>query len=217
MSGKKNRRAPSATPWDDLPESQIAPSQAIVKAARDGIYSFRRERFSGDADFFNGYPRSERPHCGSAKVKRNGANRNGAQVCRRLSCGRTSTPIAGTIFDDSKLPVTAWADFILQAISLESEAYNAKLLKGLPDELNPLEPVNRLRFLLKCFLRAHSGFNRDNIQGFLNLLSVATNPPSDKLEKAAFALDRAMRCPKTLRFRDFYNVKTRSDGSGDEN
>lgn len=131
-SGKKNRRAPSATPWDDLPESQIAPSQAIVKAARDGIYSFRRERFSGDADFFNGYPRSECPHCGSAKVKRNGANRNGVQVYRRL-------------------------------------------------------------------------------------FSVAMNPPSDKLEKAAFALDRAMRCPKTLRFRDFYNVKTRSDGSGDEN
>ena len=102
-------------------------------------------------------------------------------------------------------------------LSLESEAYNAKLLKGLPDELNPLEPVNRLRFLLKCFPRAHSGFNRDNIQGFLNLFSVATNPPSDKLEKAAFALGRAMRCPKTLRFRDFYNVKTRPDGSGDEN
>lgn len=217
MSGKKNRRAPSATPWDDLPESQITPSQAIVKAARDGICSFRRERFSGDADFFNGYPRSERPHCGSAKVKRNGANRNGVQVYRCLFCGRTSTPVAGTIFDDSKLPVAAWADFILRAISLESEAYNAKLLKGLPDELDPLEPVNRLCFLLKCFPRAHSGFNRDNIQGFLNLFSVATNPPSDKLEKAAFALDRAMRCPKTLRFRDFYNVKTSSDGSGDEN
>ncbi|WP_456242897.1 transposase [Senegalimassilia faecalis] len=92
MSGKKNRRAPSATPWDDLPESQITPSQAIVKAARDGICSFRRERFSGDADFFNGYPRSECPRCGSAKAKRDGANRNGVQVYRCLFCGRTSTP-----------------------------------------------------------------------------------------------------------------------------
>lgn len=132
MSGKKNRRAPSATPWDDLPESRIAPSQAIAKAAHDGVCSFRRERFSGDADFFNGYPRSECPRCGSAKVKRDGANRNGVQVYR-------------------------------------------------------------------C------------------LFSVAMNPPSDKLEKAAFVLDRAMRCPKTLRLRDFYNVKTRSDGSGGEN
>lgn len=342
MSGKKNRRAPSATPWDDLPESQITPSQAIAKAAHNGIYAFRHERFSGDADFFNGYPRSECPHCGSARIKRNGTNRNGVQVYRCMSCGRTSTPITGTIFDNSKLPITAWVDFVLQAISfesiasmtredrradttppywmakvfevlegvqddillggrvwidesfhpvaekdavrkpdgklprglsrnqlcigvgtdasgnnllihegfgktnktktwdgfgthikpgstllhdmehahsvlvdrlsLESEAYDAKLLKGLPDELNPLQPVNRLCFLLKCFLRAHSGFNRDNVQGYLNLFSVAMNPPADKLEKAAFVLDRAMRCPKTLRFRDFYNVKPRTEG-----
>ena len=30
------------------------------------------------------------------------------------------------------------------------------------------------------------------------------------VEKAAMVLDRAMRCPKTVRFREFYNVKPRS-------
>ena len=39
------------------------------------------------------------------------------------------------------------------------------------------------------------------------------NPPRDKMEKAAFVLDRAMRNPKTLRYRDFY---ARSPSSDDE-
>lgn len=346
MSGKRkdaSRRAPSATPWDGLPENQIAPSQAIVKVAHEGIYRFRHERCAADAAFFNGYPRSACPRCGSVRIKRNGTNRSGVQVYRCAECGRTSTPATGTIFDNSKLPVTAWADFVLQALSfesmssmtredrradtttpywmaklfevldgvqdatvlggrvwvdesfypvaerdarrkpdgklpsglssnqicigvgvdesgrcllvregrgktsraktwaafgghieegsvlvhdmeqchsvlverlsLESEVYDARLLKGVPDELNPLDPANRVCFLMKCFLRSHSGFNRDNLQGYLDLLSVALNPPADKLEKVALVLDRAMRCPKTLRFRDFYNVNPSSERS----
>jgi hypothetical protein len=43
---------------------------------------------------------------------------------------------------------------------------------------------------------------------------VISNPPKDRMEKAAFVLDRAMRCPKTLRFRSFYNVKPRSTERG---
>ena len=97
-------------------------------------------------------------------------------------------------------------------LGLEDESYDARLLRGIDDELNPLQPVNRMCFLLKCFLRAHSGFNRGDIQGYLDLFSVAMNEPKDKLEKAALVLDRAMLYPNTLRFRDFYNVKPRSGG-----
>ena len=45
------------------------------------------------------------------------------------------------------------------------------------------------------------------------LFWVMMNPPRDKMEKAAFVLDRAMRNPKTLRYRDFY---ARSPSSDDE-
>lgn len=37
------------------------------------------------------------------------------------------------------------------------------------------------------------------------------SPPEDKLEKVAMVLDRAMRYPKTLRFRQFYARKPSSD------
>jgi len=65
-------------------------------------------------------------------------------------------------------------------------------------------------FFLKAFLKSHSGFDRGQIQGCLDLLYVAMNEPEDKLEKVAMVLDRAMRCRKTLQFRDFYKKKTSS-------
>lgn len=341
MSGdKKRRRAASATPWDGVPDDQLEPYQAIVKAAHEGIYGFRHEPFDGDIAFFNGYERDTCPHCGGPAVK-NGFKASGLRRYACKACRRKFTPVTGTIFDNRKLPVTAWVDFILQAISFESvaamtredrradttppywmaklfavlsgvqddtvlsgrvwidetyvpvaakdavrkpdgklprglsrnqmcigvgvddkghvlvvfegfgkpsksrtwkafgehiapgstlvhdmegahavlvdrlslksEAHNARLLRGVPDDLNPLQPVNRMCYLVQYFLRCHSGFDRDDIQGYLDLFSVAMNAPSDKLEKAALVLDRAMLCPNTLRFRDFYNVKPRSE------
>ncbi len=342
MSGnKKRRRAPSATPWDGIPERELSPAELAVKLASKSMYAFRHHDFDGDEEFFNGYPRDACPRCGSPAIARKGRDRSGLQryLCR--SCGRYFSPVTGTIFEDSKLPVSAWADFVVQAVSFESvnamsredrradtttpywmaklfavlegvqddvvlsgnvwidESYypmaardaavkpngmlprgtsrnqlcigvgvddlghstfihegfgrangtmtmrtfgegriapastlhhdrdashpalvrklgleddriNASKLKGVPDELHPLQPVNRMCFLMKAFLRAHSGFNRDNIQGYLDVLYVAMNEPADKLEKAAFVLDRAMVNPKTLRFREFYKKKPSS-------
>lgn len=89
---------------------------------------------------------------------------------------------------------------LVSRLDLQSERYNSKLLKGVPDKLNPLDPVNRAHFLLKRFLRSHSGFDRGDLQGYLDLFSAAVNASEDELEKVAMVLDRAMRCPKTLRF-----------------
>lgn len=342
MSGqKKRRRAPSATPWGALDPSDLTPAQALVKASHEGIYSFRHEPFPGDADFFNGYERSACPRCESDGIAKFGHDRNGVQRYRCADCGRTFTSVTGTIFEDHRLPLTAWADFVLQAISFESvsamtredrrsettppywmaklfavlegiqddvvlsgsvqidekyyplaakdqvlrpdgkkprglsrnqiciavgwcsggasyfsrmglgkpskgrtwDAYgghiargskldhdmehaheilvdkleldstvhNSKAIKLLPDKENPLREVNRLCFLLELFLNSHSGFDRDDLDGYLNLFWVAMNPPEDKLEKVAMVLDRAMRCPNTIRFREFYNVRSRSD------
>lgn len=94
-------------------------------------------------------------------------------------------------------------------LGLASEAHDAALLKGVADGLNPLQPVNRACFLLKRLLGSHPGFDRSDLQGYLDLFHVASNPPDDKMAKAAFVLDRAMRYPKTVRFRKFYNVKPR--------
>lgn len=342
MSGKKKRyAAPSATPWDGVPDQDLGPAEKLVRDSMRSMYSFRHHAFAGDIDFLNAYERNSCPRCGAPEPVRFGRDAEGLRRWRCRACGATFTPATGTMFEGRKLPLSAWADFVVQALShesiaamtredrrsetttpywmaklfavlegvqdgvvlsgnvwidetywpvaladaelspsgkllrglsrnqicigvgvdgagnslyareglgktsrgktreaffghiargsrlvhdmeqaheplvaelgLESERHNSKLLKGVPDELNPLEPVNRACFLLKSFLRSHPGFDRDRMQDYLNLFWLSANPPVSKAEKAAFVLDRAMRFPKTLHFREFYAKKGRPE------
>ena len=89
-------------------------------------------------------------------------------------------------------------------LSLKSVAYSSKDLKGLPDKENPMNPVNRAHTILKKFLNTHSGFDRNDPQGYLNLFAFVTNPPGDLLEKVELVIKTAFENPKLLRYRDFF-------------
>jgi hypothetical protein len=91
---------------------------------------------------------------------------------------------------------------LVSALNLVSQAYAAYDLKGLKDNDNPLDPVNNIHSLLKKFLRAHSGFNRDSLQDYLNLFVFVRDPPSDMLEKVEKVVNLAFQNPKYLRYRD---------------
>ena len=93
---------------------------------------------------------------------------------------------------------------LVSELQLNSIAYDSNEIKRLIDRDNPLNRVNRIHFLLKSFLHAHTSFDRNKIQGYLNLFSFVMNPPSDHLEKLEILLDFAFRIPKTLRYRDFF-------------
>lgn len=331
---KRKYLAPSATPWDGLPEQTIKPAELLVKQSHRSMYAFRHESFFGDIDFINSYERKSCPLCGSSRIRLAGLSKAGLQRYWCTECKGYFTPATDTIFEDRKLPLSAWVDFLLQLFSHESissmtredrrsetthpywlakvfmvlegiqdgvvlsgnvqidetyypislkdaarkdgkllrglsrnqmcigvgcdsngkavfvwegfgktskkktrcafgeritagshlvhdkerahavlvntleitdSPYDSKLLKGLPDDENPLADVNRHCKLLKHFLKAHSGFGRDNLQGFLDVFYVISNPPENKMEKVAFVLDRAMHSAKSLRYRDFYS------------
>lgn len=90
---------------------------------------------------------------------------------------------------------------LVKELSLKSEVHPSNETKGLSDAENPLFPVNRIHNLLKMFLNAHSGFNRNQLQGYLNLYAFVINPPSDYLEKVEKILHLAFENPKLLRYR----------------
>lgn len=90
---------------------------------------------------------------------------------------------------------------LAEELSLTSICYASKDMKGLADSENPLDPVNRIHCLLKMFLNAHSGFNREDLQNYLNLYSFVINPPSDHLEKVERIIKMAFENPKLLRYR----------------
>lgn len=97
---------------------------------------------------------------------------------------------------------------LVTALALESITYASKDLKGLLDKENPLYPINRAHAILKMFLNSHSGFDRENLQGYLNLFAIVTNPPDEMLAKVERVIDLAFKNPKTLRYRDFFGVVT---------
>ena len=99
---------------------------------------------------------------------------------------------------------------LVSELSLSSETYTSTELKGLPDDDNPLNPVNRVHDILKKFLNSHSGFKRCDIQGYLDLFAFVMNPPNEMLEKVEAVIRMAFENPKTLRYRDFYHVKAGS-------
>lgn len=95
---------------------------------------------------------------------------------------------------------------LVKNLRLTSEAYSSRNLRGLEDFENPLDPVNHIHYLTKRFLYAHSGFDRQEIQSYLNLYAFILNPPSDKLEKIEKLLNMAFNTPVILRYRDKYGV-----------
>jgi transposase-like protein len=97
---------------------------------------------------------------------------------------------------------------LVETLALESIIHASGDTKQLLDKDNPLYPVNRVHAILKMFLNSHTGFNREDIQGYLNLFAIVTNPPDDMLKKVELVIDLAFKNPKILRYRDFYATNT---------
>ena len=74
-------------------------------------------------------------------------------------------------------------NILVEMLGLSSRTFNAKALKGIKDDDNPLDKINEKCRLLKRFLYAHSGFDRSCLQDYLNLFSFICNPPCDHFEK----------------------------------
>lgn len=91
---------------------------------------------------------------------------------------------------------------LVEKLGLDDKPYDSKLLNGIADEDNPLCRVNDLCRLLKIFLRSHSGFIREDLQGYLDLFYVIVNPPGNKYEKVRKILELGLEKSVLLRYRD---------------
>ena len=98
-------------------------------------------------------------------------------------------------------------DDMNEKLHLISESYDSAEIKKLSDEDNPLNRVNEVHARMKNFLHAHTSFDRDSLQGYLNLFSFTMNPPTEHLEKVETLLNLAINTRKSLRYRSFYRMK----------
>lgn len=89
-------------------------------------------------------------------------------------------------------------------MQLKSESYNSIWLKTKNDQENPLRPINHQCDLIRQFLNTHSGFSREDLQGYLNLYCFMNSGHKNKLEKVEELLLLALTKEVKLKYRDFF-------------
>ena len=210
---RSNRRSPTTPPWwlaklflvlDGIQDGTVLSGRVQIDETYYPVPAAEAER-NADGSLKRGLSRNKL----CIAVATDGRGRSAFEPCGRgkPSARRALAAYSGhhvargsTLLHDKEKSHRA----LVRELGLASVEYDSRRLKSLPDRENPLADVNRLHFLLKSFLDAHKGFDRADLKGWLDLFSVIANPPSGAMEKAAMVLGRAMECPGTLRYRDFY-------------
>jgi len=96
---------------------------------------------------------------------------------------------------------------LIEKLGLTSVVYKTDELNSFEDKDNPLDPINEIHSLAKRFMRTHGGYNRKNLQDFMNLISFILNEPKDRYEKIDLFINMALLEPQMVRYRDVMSKK----------
>lgn len=97
---------------------------------------------------------------------------------------------------------------LVERLHLTEEVHTTSETKGLSDKDNPLNPINNLHSLAKQYMRAHGGYDRDNLQDWMNLIWFVLSEPSNRYEKVDLFIRRAIMSPHVVKFRDAMSKKS---------
>ena len=97
---------------------------------------------------------------------------------------------------------------LVEKLHLKDSVYPSSVTKGLKDEENPMDPINNLHALIRRFMREHGGFNRDDLQDWMNLIWFIMTPPYNRYEKVKKFIDMALSAPLKVRYRDVMSKKS---------
>ena len=114
----KNIRSQSRrkTPWDDLNEEERTPLQSFLRSLYIGSYEYHHQSLSAmnDSAVLDKYLPSCCPYCGSVKYVRNGHYKStGLQRYICCECHQSFCITTGTIFEDHKLSIGEWMQYLL--------------------------------------------------------------------------------------------------------
>ncbi|MCH4223200.1 MAG: hypothetical protein LKF79_05445 [Solobacterium sp.] len=96
---------------------------------------------------------------------------------------------------------------LISRLNLIEKKYTTSETKGLDDKDNPLDPINNLHSLAKKYMRAHGGYDRDNLQDWMNLISFILSEPDDRYEKVDRFIKLAIVSPQKVKYRDVMGNK----------
>ncbi len=96
---------------------------------------------------------------------------------------------------------------LVERLGLKSEVHPTSETKGLADDKNPMDEVNRVHALLKAFLRSHGGFKRRDLPGWLDLFWFIWSEPANRMEKIARFFEIALSKRKRIKYRSVFGKK----------
>lgn len=126
-----NRRK---TPWDSLEDDELSDLQLFIKNEYKSHYYEHHPLLinENEASFLNSYTPAYCKHCGSTNFKKNGFNSYSIQTYYCKDCGRKFTILTNTIFDDHKISLSEWIEYLLNLFGYSSINLNSKTNKNSP-------------------------------------------------------------------------------------
>lgn len=126
MKEKKNQSR-RATPWDDKVKKTPI-EKFIIGCTRDNYD--KRHISPGDdreLELLNSFTPSVCANCGSISFIKHGRTGTGLIRYRCKECGQTFTVLTGTIFDQRKISISQWLDFMIMVIGYGSFNLTSKM------------------------------------------------------------------------------------------
>ena len=99
-------------------------------------------------------------------------------------------------------------NILVERLNLSQEVYKANDTKKLDDEDNPLYKINHLHSLIKRFMKAHGGYNRDDLQDWMNLICFILSKPYDRYDKIKKFIEIAINTPSRVKYRDVMSKRS---------
>lgn len=130
---KRNRyQSRRKTPWDNLNEEQRTPLQTYLRDLYKERFSYHHQSLEemNDSYVFDQYSPKDCPYCGSTNFVRNGRYKaTGLQRYTCRDCQKSFCITTGTIFQDHKISIGEWMQFLLNLfdyVSLNADSKNNK-------------------------------------------------------------------------------------------
>ncbi len=92
----------------------------LEKTMKEWFAEKHRINTQFECSLINSLPVDACPHCASTDFKKNGNSRNGIRRFRCSSCGHVFNPLSGTLFDQHRIPISEWFEFVMHLLRFDS-------------------------------------------------------------------------------------------------
>ena len=157
------------TPWDSKDEKTIL--QNFVSKKYKENYKAKHPKLidTDEAELLNSITINNCRYCDSENIKKNGKSKNCVQIYYCKDCGRKINPTTGTIFENHKISITEWIEFLLDIFNYGSTSLTSRVNKN---SMNTSTYWLQKVFLI---LREYHRISKDK-QGGTRLLRKAHRP-----------------------------------------